>query len=171
MTTKENKKEVQRIEPSKKDILQWLESELWALIVDESSGLSDLKSFTQNLTHEKSEKKLTKHNLHLIKEDLQDGGLIDFEAWERNGIHFWFEVIWNDIEPTLTPSGDCIIPINFRYDSQRRTKLLIIHIEDVDGENVYSVPDGANEYPIEIWKESWVYTLHQDENGFHLMIK
>lgn len=171
MTTKENKKEVQRIEPSKKDILQWLESELWALIVDESSGLSDLKSFAQNLTHEKSEKKLTKHNLHLIKEDLQDGGLIDFEAWERNGIHFWFEVIWNDIEPTLTPSGDCIIPINFRYDSQRRTKLLIIHIEDVDGENVYSVPDGANEYPIEIWKESWVYTLHQDENGFHLMIK
>ena len=171
MTTKENKKEVQRIEPSKKDIIQWLESELWALIVDESSGLSDMKSLAKNLTHEKSEKKLTKHNLHLIKEDLQDGGLIDFEAWERNGIHFWFEVIWNDIEPTLTPSGDCIIPINFRYDSQRRTKLLIIHIEDVDGENVYSVPDGANEYPIEIWKESWVYTLHQDENGFHLMIK
>ena len=171
MTTKENKKEVQRIEPSKKDILQWLESELWALIVDESSGLSDLKSFAQNLTHEKSEKKLTKHNLHLIKEDLQDGGLIDFEAWERNGIHFWFEVIWNDIEPTLTPSGDCIIPINFRYDSQRRTKLLIIHIEDVDGENVYSVPDGANEYPIEIWKETRIYSLHQDKNGFHLMIK
>jgi hypothetical protein len=107
----------------------------------------------------------------LIKEDLQDGGLIDFEAWERKGIHFWFEVIGNDIEPTLTPSGDCIIPINFRYDSQRRTKLLIIHIEDVDGKNVYSIPDGANEYPIEIWKESWVYALHQDENGFHLMLK
>ena len=142
-----------------------------SIIVDESSGLSDLKSFSKNLTHEKSEKKLTKHNLRLIKEDLQDGGLVDFEAWERNGIHFWFEVIWNDIEPTLTPNGDCIIPINFRYDSQRRTKLLIIHIEDVDGENVYSIPKGANEYPIEIWKESWVYTLHQDENGFHLKIK
>jgi hypothetical protein len=48
--------------------------------VDESSGLSDLKSFSQNLTHNKSEKKLTKHNLHMIKEDLQDGGLIDFES-------------------------------------------------------------------------------------------
>ncbi len=171
MTKNTDNKEVKEIKAPQTDILKWLESELWALIVDESSGLSDLKSFSQNLTHNKSEKKLTKHNLHLIKEDLQDGGLIDFEAWERNGIHFWFEVIGNDIEPTLTPTGDCIIPINFRYNSQRRTKLLIIHIEDIDGENVYSIPDGANEYPIEIWKESWVYTLHQDENGFHLMIK
>ncbi len=171
MTKNTDNKEVKEIKAPQTDILKWLESELWALIVDESSGLSDLKSFSQNLTHNKSEKKLTKHNLHLIKEDLQDGGLIDFEAWERNGIHFWFEVIGNDIEPTLTPTGDCIIPINFRYNSQRRTKLLIIHIEDIDGENVYSIPDGANEYPIEIWKETRVYALHQDENGFHLMIK
>lgn len=171
MTNDINKIEVQGIKASQADIIQWLESELWSLIVDESSGLSDLKSFSKNLTKDKSEKKLTKHNLRLIKEDLQDGGLIDFEWWERNWIHFWFEVIGNDIEPTLTPNGDCIIPINFRYDSQRRTKLLIIHIEDVDGKNVYSIPDGANEYPIEIWKESWIYALHQDENGFHLMIK
>lgn len=171
MAKNTDNKEVKEIKAPQTDILKWLESELWALIVDESSGLSDLKSFSKNLTHNKSEKKLTKHNLRLIKEDLQDGGLIDFEAWERNGIHFWFEVIGNDIEPTLTPTGDCIIPINFRYNSQRRTKLLIIHIEDIDGENVYSIPDGANEYPIEIWKESWVYALHQDENGFHLMIK
>lgn len=171
MTKKTDNKEAQGIKAPQNDILKWLESELWALIVDESSGLSDLKSFSENLTHNKSEKKLTKHNLRLIKEDLQDGGLVDFESWERNGIHFWFEVIGNDIEPTLTPNGDCIIPVNFRYNSQRRTKLLIIHIEDVDGKNVYSIPDGANEYPIEIWKESWVYALHQDENGFHLMIK
>ena len=171
MTQKTNNTEEQRIKAPQNDILQELESELWSLIVDESSGLSDLKSFSKNLTKDKSEKKLTKHNLRIIKEDLQNGGLIDFESWDRNGIHFWFEVIGNDIEPTLTPNGDCIIPINFRYDSQRRTKLLVIHIEDVDGENVYSIPDGENEYPIEIWKESWLYTLQQDENGFHLIIK
>ena len=171
MTKQADNKEVLGVKASQNEVLKWLESELGALIADQSSGLSDLSSFWKNLTHKKSEKPLTKHNLHLIKEDLQDGGLIDFEAWERNGIHFWFEVIGNDIEPTLTPSGDCIIPINFRYDSQRRTKLLIIHIEDVDGKNVYSIPDGANEYPIEIWKESWVYALNQDENGFHLMVK
>ena len=171
MTNAKDNNEVQGVNASQNEFIQWLESDLSALIADESSGLWDLKSFTQNLTHKKSEKKLTKHNLHLIKEDLQDGWLVDFESGNRNGKQFWFEVIGNDIEPTLTPNGDCLIPINFRYDSQRRTKLLIIHIEDVDGENVYSIPDGANEYPIEIWKESWVYALHQDENGFHLMIK
>ena len=171
MTKNTNNKEVQRIKASQGQLLQWLESELWLLINDESSGLSDLASFSKNLSHKNSEKKLTKHNLHIIKEDLQNEGLIDFEAGDRNGKQFGFEVIWNDIEPTLTPNGDCIIPINFRYDSQRRTKLLILHIEDVDGNNVYSIPDGDNEYPIQIWKESWIYSLHQDENGFHLMIK
>ena len=171
MTKKIDKNEVQGIKASQSDLLKWLETDLWALIADESSGLSDLWLFSRNLTHKKSEKKLTKHNLRIVKEDLQDGGLIDFESWERNGKQFWFEVIGNDIQPTLTPNGDCLIPINFRYDSQRRTKLLIIHIEDMDGENVYSIPDGANEYPIGIWKESWMYTLHQDEKGFHLMLK
>ena len=171
MTKKTENKEVQGIKTSQKDLIQWLEADLWALIADESNGLSDLKSFSKNLTKNNSEKKLTKHNLHIIKEDLQDGWLVDFESWERNGIHFWFEVIGNDIEPTLTPNGDCLIPINFRYNSQRRTKLLILHIEDIDGKNLYSIPNGANEYPIEIWKESWVYALRQDENGFHLVIK
>ena len=171
MTNKTENKEVQGIKAPSNEVLRWLESDLWALISDESNGLSDLKSFSKNLTKNKIEKKLTKHNLRLIKEDLQDGGLVDFEAWERNGKQFWFEVIGNDIEPTLTPNGDCIIPINFRYDSQRRTKLLILHIEDVEGENVYSIPDGANEYPIEIWKESRLYALYQDKNGFHLMVK
>ena len=171
MTKKTDNKEVQGIKASQTNLLKWLESDLWALINDESNGLSDLASFSKNLTHKKTEKLLTKHNLRLIKEDLQDGWLVDFESGNRNGKQFWFEVIGNDIEPTLTPNGDCLIPINFWYDSQRRTKLLILHIEDINGENVYSIPDGANEYPIEIWKESWVYALHQDEKGFHLMVK
>ena len=171
MTKKTDNKEVQGVKASQKDLLKWLESDLGVLIDDESNGLSDLKSFSKNLSHKKSEKKLTKHNLRIVKEDLQDGWLVDFESWDRNGKHFWFEVIGNDIEPTLTPNGDCLIPINFWYDSQRRTKLLIIHIEDMQWENVYSIPDGANEYPIEIWKESWVYALRQDEYGFHLIIK
>ena len=171
MTKQTYNKEVQGSKASQNEILKWFETELWALIADESSGLSDLKLFSKNLSHENSEKQLTKHNLRIIKDDLQDWWLVDFEAWERNWKQFWFEVIGNDIEPTLTPNGDCLIPINFRYDSQRRTKLLILHIEDVNGENVYSIPDGANEYPIEIWKESWIYALHQDEKWFHLVVK
>jgi hypothetical protein len=61
---------------------------LGALINDKSNGLSDLASFSKNLTHKKSEKELTKHNLRLIKEDLQDGGLVDFESGSRNGKQF-----------------------------------------------------------------------------------
>lgn len=171
MTKKTNNKEVQRIKTHQTDLIKWLESDLWALISNESSGLSDLGSFSKNLTKHKSEKKLTKENLDIIKEDLQDGWLIDFESWDRNWKTFWFEVIGNDIEPTLTPNGDCLIPINFWYDSQRRTKLLILHIQDINGQNAYSIPDGDNEYPIQIWKESWVYALRQDGNNFHLVIK
>ena len=77
MTNKTDNKEVQGIKASQADLLKWLESELWALIVDESSGLADLKSFAKNLTHKSSEKKLTKRNLHIIKEDLQDGWLVE----------------------------------------------------------------------------------------------
>ena len=77
----DNRKEIQGVNVSQNDLLQWLESELWVLIADKNSGLSDLKTFSQNLSHKKSEKKLTKHNLHIIKEDLQDGGLVDFESW------------------------------------------------------------------------------------------
>ena len=171
MTNKEEKKEAQGVNVSKDQILWWLESELSELITNDESWLSDLASFSKNLTHKKSEKVLTKHNLRLIKEDLQDWWLVDFESGNRNWKQFWFEVIGNDIEPTLTPNGDCLIPINFRYDSQRRTKLLVLHIEDKDWENVYSIPDGDNEYPIEIWKESWVYSLQKDKNWFHLIIK
>jgi hypothetical protein len=58
------------------------------LVNDDSNGLSDLKKFSKNLSHKTSEKKLTKHNLRIIKEDLQDGGLVDFESGDRNGIHF-----------------------------------------------------------------------------------
>ncbi len=171
MTNKEDKNEVQGVNVSQESILSWLEADLAWLIADEKSWLSDLASFSKNLTHKKAEKELTKHNLRLIKEDLQDGWLVDFESWNRNWKQFWFEVIWNDIEPTFTPNWDCLIPINFWYDSQRRTKLLVLHIEDKDGENVYSIPDWENKYSIEIWKESWVYTLHKDKNGFHLVIK
>ena len=171
MTKNTNNQEVQELNVSQSSVIQWLESELSALIADQSNWLSDLASFSKNLSQNKSEKKLTKHNLRLIKQALQDWWLIDFEAWNRDGKQFWFEVIGNDIAPTLTPNWDCLIPINFRYDSQRRTKLLVIHIEDKDWENIYSIPDWANEYPIEIWKESWIYALQQDEKWFHLVIK
>ena len=95
MTKQTDNKEVQGINASQNDILKWLESELGVLIADQSSGLSDLSSLGKNLTRKKSEKQLTKHNLRLIKEDLQDGGLVDFEAGNRNGtILIWSNWKW-----------------------------------------------------------------------------
>ena len=71
MTKNIDNKEVQGIQAPQINPLKWLEADLWALIADESSGLSDLKLFSKNLSHENSEKKLTKHNLRIIKDDLQ----------------------------------------------------------------------------------------------------
>lgn len=169
MTNKHVKIEGKEFIPQ--SLTQWLESQLSELISDENSWLWDLALFGKNLTHKKSEKVLTKHNLEIIKSDLQNWWLIDFEWWMRKDKPFWFEVIGNDIEPTLTPNWDCLIPINFRYDSQRRTKLLILHIDDKNWENVYTVPDGDNEYNIEIWKESRTYYVVLDGKWFHMLLK
>ncbi|MDR2190260.1 MAG: hypothetical protein LBP53_03580 [Candidatus Peribacteria bacterium] len=150
-----------------------LETELSALIADEKSGLADLAKFGKNLSsgkEDKATKPLTKQHLHQIKADLQNGGLIDFEGGKRNEQIFGFEVIGNDIKPTLTPHGDVIIPVNFWFNNQRRTKLLVLHITDNNGTNRYQLPNGANRYEIEISKEQFVYELMHDETGFHLKL-
>lgn len=146
-----------------------LETELSALIADEKSWLSDLAKFTKNLSHKKGSK-LSQDHLQQIKADLQNGGLVDFEGGKRNEQVFGFEVIGNDIKPTLTPHGDAIIPINFRFNNQRRTKLLVLHVKDKQGKNEYQLPDGENRYDIEISKEQFNYELTHDETGFHLKL-
>jgi len=65
---------------------------------------------------------------------------VDFEGGMIDNERFGFEVIGNDIKPTITPKGDAIIPINFRYQAQRRTKLLILHIINKNGGNIYELP-------------------------------
>ena len=146
-----------------------LETELSSLIADEKSWLSDLAKFSKNLS-KKGGKKLSNDHLQQIKADLQNGGLVDFEWGKRNDTVFGFEVIGNDIKPTFTPHGDVIIPINFRFNSQRRTKLLVLHIKDSNGKNEYHLPNGENRYDIEIGKESFSYELTHDSTGFHLKL-
>lgn len=101
---------------------------------------------------------------------MQNGGLIDFEGGRRNDQIFGFEVIGNDIKPTLTPAGDAIIPINFWFNNQRRTKLLVLHIKDDHGKNKYQLPDGENRYDIDISRENFEYQLIHDDEGFHLKL-
>ncbi|MDR3169081.1 MAG: hypothetical protein LBU27_04935 [Candidatus Peribacteria bacterium] len=146
-----------------------LEAELSALIADENSGLGDLAKFNKNLSHDNGNQLSHKH-LNQIKADLQNGGLVDFEGGKRNDQLFGFEVIGNDIKPTLTPYGDAIIPINFWFNNQRRTKLLVLHINDQNGKNEYQLPNGENRYDIEISKEQFKYELTHDVDGFHLKL-
>lgn len=170
MTDEEIKQlEVERTPTSQRNDRDTLEAELSSLITDENSGLSDLAKFSKNLSHEKGNKLSNKH-LEQIKIDLQNGGLVDFEGGKREEKVFGFEIIGNDIKPTLTPHGDVIIPINFRFNNQRRTKLLVLHIKDKNGENEYQLPDGENNYEIEISKEQFSYQLIYDDNSFHLKL-
>lgn len=153
------------------NVLNDLESSLMELINEDESELGDLKAFGKNLTKEHNEKPLTDQNLQKLKADLKNGGLVDFQGGMIEGERFGFEVIGNDIKPTLTPHGDAIIPINFRYDGQRRTKLLILHIKDDHGENLYALPKGENLYEIEIKKHAFKYQLTYDNIGFHLILQ
>lgn len=155
----------------KDSILNDLEASLFDLINDESSWLGDLAAFGKNLSKENDETPLTEQNLEQLKRDLKNGWLVDFQGWIINGDRFWFEVIGNDIKPTLTPKWDAIIPINFWYDSQRRTKLLVLHIKDKGGENIYELPGWENLYEIEIKKQVFTYQLIYDNKGFHLILK
>jgi hypothetical protein len=165
-----NNVEVRQAPTSQGNDRDILETELSALIADEkNSALADLAKFSKNLSKDQGNKLSHKH-VHQIKADLQNGGLIDFEGGKRNEQIFGFEVIGNDIKPTLTPHGDVIIPINFRFNNQRRTKLLVLHIKDNNGKNEYQLPTGENRYEIEISKEQFTYELIHDVDGFHLKL-
>ncbi len=152
-------------------LLNSLESELRDLIKDESIGMEDLASFGKNLTRHTDESPLTEKNLEQLKADLQNGWLVDFEGGMIDNERFGFEVIGNDIKPTITPKGDAIIPINFRYQAQRRTKLLILHIINKNGGNIYELPWGENIYEITIKNQTFTYKLIYDNQGFHLILK
>lgn len=60
--------------------------------------------------------------------DIQNPDFLSFESGKRQGKDFGFEGIGIDVIPTVTPNGDCIIPVNFWYDAQRRTILLVLEV-------------------------------------------
>lgn len=156
--------------PPKNPIWKTLESELSALIADEKSWLWDLAHFGEHLSTSQ-EIERTPHQEERIKSDLQNSRLITFDGGERNQMRFGFEEIGNDIQPTITPNGDVIIPIKFRYNAQSRTKLLILHAKFDQWEIAYELPNEANSYEIEIGKEKFCYELFHDHRGFRLTLK
>ena len=96
---------------------QNLNKEILNLIKESWSGtgLEGLLSFEEKLS--KQDKKLspseTASLLEKVKADIQNPEFLSFESGERDEKDFGFEWVGTDVIPTLTPNGDCIIPVNF----------------------------------------------------------
>lgn len=137
------------------------------------TGLEGLLNFESKLS--KEEKNLTPSEIILIiqkmSNDIQNPDFLSFESGKREGKDFGFEGIGVDVIPTVTPNGDCIVPVNFWRDSQRRTILLVLEVS-FDGENNhYQLPEGDNHYLLHIGHQDFAYQLIQDQGTFKMVIQ
>ena len=82
---------------------------------------------------------------------------LSFESGRRDDKDFGFEWVWTDVIPTLSPNWDCIVPVNFWYDWQRRTILLIIEVMPDGEETIYRLPEWDNHYTMK--KENFYIIL------------
>ena len=137
------------------------------------AGLEWLLSFEDKLSNK--EKKLTPSEISLIvnkiKQDIQDPGFLSFESWKKDDKDFWFEGVGTDVIPTLSPNGDCIIPVNFWYDWQRRTILLILEVSPDGEETIYRLPEGDNRYTMKINEVEFTYQLVKEGKCFKMKFK
>jgi len=134
------------------------------------AGLEWLLSFEKKLTDK--EKKLTPSEISLIvnkiKQDIQNPEFLSFESWKKDDKDFWFEGVGTDVIPTLSPNWDCIIPVNFWYDWQRRTILLILEVLPDGEEMVYRLPEGDNRYTMKINEVEFTYQLVKEGKSFKM---
>lgn len=137
------------------------------------TGLEGLLSFENKLSEK--ERKLTPSEISLIinkiKKDIQDPEFLSFESGKLDDKDFWFEGVGTDVIPTLSPNGDCIIPVNFWYDGQRRTILLIIEVSPDGEETVYRLPEGDNHYTMKINEIEFTYQLVKEGKSFKMKVK
>lgn len=147
-------------------ILQLIQ-ESWA-----GTGLEGLLHFQDKLT--KSTKNLTPSQtqslIHQVQTDIQNPDFLSFQSWTRDEKVFGFEGVGTDVIPTLTPNGDCIIPVNFWRDGQRRTLLLIIHVKFDSSVPIYHLPEWENRYILHINNQQFTYQLLKTEKGFNMRL-
>lgn len=160
-------KKVEQVTPSALDLdIQQLLEESGL-----GSGIDGLLGLGEKLQRDPKSKKLTPDEMDLalaeIKKDIQDPDFLSFERGQRAGIDFGFEGLGDDIIPTLSPYGDCIVPVNFWYNNQRRTLLLVFKINH-SKKNSYQLPEGDNLYQLEYNKESFHYQLVKRKGGFSM---
>ncbi len=163
------------LEVENKTMNQNLNQEILNLIKESGSGtwLEGLLSFEEKLS--KQDKNLspseTASLLEKVKIDIQNPEFLSFESGEKDEKDFGFEGVGTDVIPTLTPNGDCIIPVNFWYDGQRRTILLILEVDAKGGMNFYRLPEGDNHYTMKINNTEFTYQLIQEGEKFRMTLK
>ena len=163
------------LEVENKIVDQNLNQEILNLIKESGSGtgLEGLLSFEEKLS--KQDKKFSPSEtaalLERIKTDIQNPDFLSFESGKRDEKDFGFEGVGTDVIPTLTPNGDCIIPVNFRYDGQRRTILLILSVNPNGEVNYYRLPEGDNRYTMKINNTEFTYELVEDGQKFRMKIE
>ena len=137
------------------------------------AGLEGLLSFENKLSDKK--RKLSPSEITLIvnkiKQDIQNPEFLSFESWKKDDKDFWFEGVGTDVIPTLSPNGDCIIPVNFWYDGQRRTILLILEVSPDGEETIYRLPEWDNHYTMKINEVEFTYQLVKEGKSFKMMLK
>lgn len=154
---------------------QTLNQEILNLIQESwtGTGLEGLLSFEDKLS--KDDKKLTPSEISAtiekIKTDIQNPEFLSFESGERDEKDFGFEGVGIDVIPTLSPNGDCIIPVNFRYDGQRRTILLILAVKPNGGINIYRLPEWDNHYTMKINDVEFTYQLIKEGESFKMKLQ
>ena len=162
-----NKVPVEKKRSLDQEILNIIQ-ETWAW-----NGLEGLLSFEDKLTEK--ERKLTPSEITLImnkiKQDIQDPEFLSFESGKKDDKDFWFEGVGTDVVPTLSPNGDCIIPVNFWFDWQRRTILLIIEVSPDWEETIYRLPEWDNHYIMKINEVEFTYQLVKEWKGFKMKFK
>jgi hypothetical protein len=109
--------------------------------------------------------------INKVKEDIQNPEFLSFESWKKDDKDFWFEGVWTDVIPTLSPNWDCIVPVNFWYDGQRRTILLIIEVLPDWEEVIYRLPEWDNRYSMKINDVEFTYQLVKQGKSFEMKFK
>ena len=79
--------------------------------------------------------------------------------------------MWTDVIPTLSPNWDCIVPVNFWYDGQRRTILLILEVSPDGEETIYRLPEWDNRYTMKINDVVFTYQLVKHGKSFKMKFK
>ena len=163
------------LEVENKIVDQNLNQEILNLIKESGSGtgLEGLLSFEEKLS--KQDKKFSPSEtaalLERVKTDIQNPDFLSFESGKRDEKDFGFEGVGTDVIPTLTPNGDCIIPVNFRYDGQRRTILLILHVSTQGKINIYHLPESDNRYTMKINDVEFTYQLVAEGEKFKMQLE